>query len=133
MNPGKPLAFGVLRGKKDVPLLGLPGNPVSAMISFEVFARPAILTMLGMRHVERPTIRAVLGEDVENTANRRNFIRVVVEKQEGAFTARTTGEQGSGILTSVSRANGLLVIPEEVTLVRQGELVDIQMLDWPEW
>ena len=133
MKPGKPLAFGVLRGKKDVPLLGLPGNPVSAMISFEIFARPAILTMLGKRYIDRPTVRAVLQEDVENTANRRNFIRVVVEKRDGAYTARTTGGQGSGILTSVSRANGLLVIPEEVMLVRKGEAVDVQMLDWPEW
>ena len=133
MKPGKPLAFGVLRGKKDVPLLGLPGNPVSAMISFEIFARPAILTMLGKRHIDRPTVRAVLQEDVENTAYRRNFIRVVVEKRDGAYTARTTGGQGSGILTSVSRANGLLVIPEEVMLVRKGEAVDVQMLDWPEW
>ncbi len=133
MKPGKPLAFGILRGKRDVPLLGLPGNPVSAMISFEVFARPAILTMLGKTKLARPTVRAVLQEDVSNTANRRNFIRVVVEKREGGCTARTTGEQGSGILTSVSRANGLLVIPEDVTLVRKGEAVDVQMLDWPEW
>ena len=133
MKPGKPLAFGVLRGKKDVPLLGLPGNPVSAMISFEVFARPAILTMLGKTRLTRPSVRATLLEDIENTANRRNFIRVVVEKRDGGYTARTTGEQGSGILTSVSRANGLLVIPEDVTLVRKGERVDVQMLDWSEW
>ncbi len=138
MKPGKPLAFGILRGPstssgRDVPLLGLPGNPVSAMISFEVFARPAILTMLGKTKLARPTVRAVLQEDVSNTAERRNFIRVVVEKRESGCTARTTGEQGSGILTSVSRANGLLVIPEDVTLVRKGEAVDVQMLDWPEW
>jgi molybdopterin molybdotransferase len=135
MKPGKPLAFGVLRGKDDrqVPLLGLPGNPVSAMISFEIFARPAILTMLGKSHFARPAVRAELKERVENTAQRRNFIRVRVEKQDGHYVARTTGEQGSGILTSVSRANGLLVIPEDVTQVRAGEMVDIQMLDWPEW
>jgi molybdopterin molybdotransferase len=137
MKPGKPLAFGVLRGnaehRRDVPLLGLPGNPVSAMISFEIFARPAILTMLGKTRLARPSVRATLLEDVENSASRRNFIRVVVEKRDGGYTARTTGEQGSGILTSVSRANGLLVIPEDVLLVRKGETVDIQMLDWPEW
>lgn len=133
MKPGKPLAFGILRGRKDVPLLGLPGNPVSAMISFEVFARPAILTMLGKTKLTRPSVRAELLEHVENTANRRNFIRVVVEKRVGGYTARMTGEQGSGILTSVARANGLLIIPEDVTLVRQGESVDVQMLDWPEW
>ena len=137
MKPGKPLAFGVLRGnaehRRDVPLLGLPGNPVSAMISFEVFARPAILTMLGKTTLTRPSVRATLLEDVENTASRRNFIRVVVERREGGYAARMTGEQGSGILTSVARANGLLIVPEDVTLVRQGTLVDVQMLDWPEW
>jgi molybdopterin molybdotransferase len=133
MKPGKPLAFGILRGKKDVPLLGLPGNPVSAMISFEVFARPAILAMQGKSRFARPTIRATLLEDVQNAANRRNFIRVVVEKTAGGLTARTTGEQGSGILTSVSRANGLLVVPEDVALVPKGSSVDVQMLDWPEW
>ncbi len=114
-------------------ILGLPGNPVSAMISFEIFARPAILTMLGKTRLARPSVRAALLEDVKNSANRRNFIRVVVEKRDGGYTARTTGEQGSGILTSVSRANGLLVIPEDVTLARKGETVDIQMLDWSEW
>jgi molybdopterin molybdotransferase len=132
MKPGKPLAFGVLRGTKDVPLLGLPGNPVSAMISFEVFARPAILTMLGKTKLARPTVRAVLQENVKNDAQRRNFIRVIIEKRDGGYIARTTGEQGSGILTSVSRANGLLVVHEDVTLVRAGETVDVQMLDWPE-
>ena len=70
---------------------------------------------------------------MENSAQRRNFIRVRVEKRTGGYLARSTGEQGSGILTSVSRANGLLVIPEDVTLVRAGDMVDIQMLDWPEW
>jgi len=137
MKPGKPLAFGVLRGnaehRRNVPLLGLPGNPVSAMISFEVFARPSILTMLGKTKFTRPSVRAILQEDVKNDAQRRNFIRVVVEKRDGGLIARSTGEQGSGILTSVSRANGLLTIPEDVTLVRKGEMVDIQMLDWQEW
>lgn len=133
MKPGKPLAFGILRGKKQVPLLGLPGNPVSAMMSFEIFARPAILTMLGKTKFERPQVTAVLQENVENSSDRRNFIRVRVERQGEDYIARTTGEQGSGILTSVSRANGLLVIPEDVTFVRQGDRVNVQMLDWSEW
>ncbi len=133
MKPGKPLAFGVLHGKKPVPLLGLPGNPVSALMSFEVFARPAILTMLGKKQFARPSVRAVLLENVENSADRRNFIRVRVEKRGDDLVATTTGEQGSGILTSVSRANGLLIIPEDVKFVRAGENVDIRMLDWPEW
>jgi molybdopterin molybdotransferase len=133
MKPGKPLAFGVLRGKKSVPILGLPGNPVSAMISFEVFARPAILTMLGKTKLARPTVRAVLQSTVKNNAERRNFIRVILAKRGEELIASETGEQGSGILTSLTRANGLLVVPEDVTLVREGETVDIQMLDWPEW
>ncbi|MBI3538260.1 MAG: molybdopterin molybdotransferase MoeA [Chloroflexi bacterium] len=133
MKPGKPLAFGILRGKKSVPILGLPGNPVSSMVSFEIFARPAILTMLGKTKFTRPTMRALLQDDAENSADRRNFIRVRVEKRDGKFFARTTGEQGSGILTSLSKANGLLVMPEDVTLIRAGTEVEIQMLDWPEF
>ncbi len=137
MKPGKPLAFGVLRGtaehRRNVPLLGLPGNPVSAMISFEVFARRAILTMLGKTQFDRPTVRAELLEDIKNDAQRRNFIRVIVEKRGAKNIARSTGEQGSGILTSVARANGLVTVSEDVPYVRKGETVDVQMLDWPEW
>lgn len=132
MKPGKPLAFGILRGKKPVPILGLPGNPVSAIVSFEVFARPAILTMLGKIRFTRPSVRAVLQDTAKNSADRRNFIRVWVEKKEDHYVARTTGEQGSGILTSIAKANGLLTMPEDLTLIRPGEEVEIQMLDWTE-
>ncbi len=137
MKPGKPLAFGILRqpgGKsgKGVPLLGLPGNPVSAMISFEVFARPAILTMLGKTRFARPTVSAILQEDIVNNSNRRNFIRVHVSRREGVLVVSTTGEQGSGVLTSLSRANGLVAIPEDVQKVVAGQEVKVQMLDWPE-
>jgi len=122
-----------LRGKKPVPLLGLPGNPVSAMVSFEVFARPAILTMLGKTKFARPTVRAIFREAITNDSQRRNFVRVVVEKRGEEYIARSTGEQGSGILTSVARANGLLVVPEDVTRVRAGEMVEIQLLDESEF
>jgi molybdopterin molybdotransferase len=133
MKPGKPLAFGILRGKKPVPILGLPGNPVSSIVSFEVFARPAILTMLGKTKFTRPTVWATLQDDAKNSADRRNFIRVWVEKRDGQLVARTTGEQGSGILTSIARANGLLTMPEDLPLIRAGTEVEIQMLDWPEF
>lgn len=134
MKPGKPLAFGVLRneGGPGVPLLGLPGNPVSAMVSFEAFARPAIMTMLGKTAFSRPTVRATLLEAVKNDSNRRNFIRVHVTREDGRLVARTTGEQGSGVLTSLSRANGLLDVPADRQSVPAGETVDVQMLDWPE-
>jgi molybdopterin molybdotransferase len=134
MKPGKPLAFGLLGGGQEgagVPLLGLPGNPVSAMVSFEQFARPAILKMMGHTILGKPTIKAILDDPVTNSG-RRAFIRVVVARREGQYHARTTGEQGSGVLTSMSKANGLAVIPEGVGFVAAGEEVAVQMLDWPE-
>ena len=129
MKPGKPLAFGLLAG--GVPLIGLPGNPVSAMVSFEQFARPAILRMLGHANLAKPQIRAMLDESVTNSG-RRGFIRVIVSQRVGRYHARTTGEQGSGVLTSMSKANGLAIIPEGTHQVEAGSEVVVQMLDWPE-
>ncbi|MBI4672460.1 MAG: molybdopterin molybdotransferase MoeA [Chloroflexi bacterium] len=130
MKPGKPLAFGIVG---NVPLLGLPGNPVSAIVSFEAFARPAILTMLGKTNFARPYVTAILQERATNDAGRRNYIRVHVARDaEGEYVARTTGEQGSGILSSVTRANGLLEMPPEVLEYKPGERVKITMLDYPE-
>lgn len=130
MKPGKPLAFGII-GK--VPLLGLPGNPVSAIVSFETFARPAILTMLGKTKFARPYVEAILEDRAENTAGRRNFIRVSVSRNgDGEYHARTTGAQGSGILTSITRGNGLLEMPPDVLEYQAGERVKITMLDYPE-
>jgi molybdopterin molybdotransferase len=128
MKPGKPLAFGLIRG---VPLVGLPGNPVSSMVSFEQFARPAMLVMEGKTRLAKPTVEAILEEDVPNSG-RRHFVRVMVEKRGGQYYARTTGGQGSGVLTSMVKANGLAVIPEGSRLVKAGESVTVQMLDWPE-
>jgi len=116
-----------------MPLLGLPGNPVSAIISFETFARPAILTMLGRTQFARPYVMALLQDRAENNAGRRNYIRVYVARNaEGEYVATTTGEQGSGILTSISRANGLLEMPPDVLVYKPGERVKITMLDYPE-
>jgi len=129
MRPGKPLAFGLLPG--GVPLIGLPGNPVSAMVSFEQFARPAILKMLGHTDLVKPTIQAIL-DDPLSTSGRRTFARVVVTRREGRYHARSTGEQGSGILTSMARAKGLAVVPEGVEYLPAGSEVTVQMLDWPE-
>jgi molybdopterin molybdotransferase len=138
MKPGKPLAFGLLAGEpseagrhKSVPLIGLPGNPVSAMVSFEQFARPAILKMLGHRDLAKPTVRAILGEALTNSG-RRGYVRVVVTRRGGRFQARTTGEQGSGVLTSMAKANGLAIVPEGTHKLERGEEVLVQMLEWPE-
>lgn len=129
MKPGKPLAFGLLPG--GVPLIGLPGNPVSAMVSFEQFARPAILKMLGHRDLAKPTIRAIVDEPLSNSG-RRGFVRVVVTRQADGYHARTTGEQGSGVLTSMAKANGLAIVPEGIRQVAAGTELTVQMLDWPE-
>jgi len=137
MKPGKPLAFGIIKktevGKeKKVPHLGLPGNPVSSMITFEQFARPAILKMMGKKILAKPAIRAIIEDDVVNTDGRRLFARVSVTRRGGQYYASVTGPQGSGILTSMARANGLAVIPESSNGVKAGDMVEVQMLDWGE-
>ena len=137
MKPGKPLAFGVMKkveaGRKgSVPHLGLPGNPVSSMITFEQFARPAILKMMGKKILAKPAVRAIIEDDVVNTDGRRLFARVIVTKRGGQYYASPTGPQGSGILTSMAKANGLAVIPESSRGVKAGDMVEVQMLDWGE-
>ncbi|MFO7773822.1 MAG: molybdopterin molybdotransferase MoeA [Dehalococcoidia bacterium] len=137
MRPGKPLAFGTMTkmegGKeKQVPHLGLPGNPVSSMITFEQFARPAILKMMGKENWAKPAIRAIMEDDIVNTDGRRIFARVTVTRRDGQYYASLTGPQGSGILTSMAKANGLAVIPENSKGVKAGDMVDVQMLDWTE-
>ena len=138
MRPAKPLAFGMLRGDsvrgtgRPVPLMGLPGNPVSAMVAFEMFARPAIRTMLGRQRLARPMVEGVLTGPIHNTDGRRVYARVEVEKRDGGYYANPTGPQGSNILTSMSRANALAICPEDLPRKEAGERVDIIMLDWNE-
>ena len=137
-KPGKPLVFGVFRGMgrggevRNIPLFGLAGNPVSAMINFELFARPAILKMMGRKNLVKPTVEAVIEDTIKNTDGRRIFARAIVEKRGGQYFARLTGPQGSGILTSMALANGLVVIPEDKPGVKRGDLVKVMMLDWSE-
>jgi molybdopterin molybdotransferase len=137
MKPGKPIAFGLIektkgRRKRKVPHLGLPGNPVSSMITFEQFARPAILKMIGKKVMTKPTVRAIIEGDITNTDGRRVFARVMVTRRSGQYYASLTGPQGSGILTSMVRANGVAVIPESNKEVKAGDMVEVQMLDWVE-
>ena len=134
MRPAKPLAFGHLSGDggKDVPLLGLPGNPVSAMVAFEMFARPAIQAMLGRTVRPRPAVDGVLTGPIRNYDGRRVYARVEVERRDGVYYATPTGPQGSNILTSMSRANGLAICPEDLPAKHAGEQVRIIMLDWNE-
>jgi molybdopterin molybdotransferase len=136
VKPGKPLAFGTIRGTdragaaRNIPLLGLPGNPVSVMVTFELFARPAILKMMGRRYLAKPVIEAVLEDSIENSDGRRVFARAVVEERDGRYFVRTTGPQGSGILTSMSLGNGLAIVPEDEAGVGPGDRVQVMMLDW---
>jgi molybdopterin molybdotransferase len=134
MRPAKPLAFGVLRdpGGGALPLLGLPGNPVSALVAFEQFGRPAIRRMLGLADSRRPTIEAILEEPIYNTDGRRVYARAIVTRRGGIYYARLTGHQSSNLLTSMARANGLAICPEDVPKKDAGEEVKVVMLDWPE-
>jgi molybdopterin molybdotransferase len=137
MKPGKPLAFGIIKKteggrEKKVPHLGLPGNRVSSMVTFEQFARPAILKMMGKKILAKPVIRAIIENDIVATDERRLFARVNVIKRKGQYRASLTGHQGSGILTSMTKANGLAVIPENSKGVKAGDTVEVQMLDWAE-
>jgi molybdopterin molybdotransferase len=125
MKPGRPLAFGTIGG---VPLLGLPGNPVAAMISTQLFARPALLKMLGVVELEHPRVRARLTQPVERKDGRRHYLRVSLRQTDEGNEASLTGDQGSGILRSLVEADGLAVIPEDVDHLPAGAQVDVLLL-----
>jgi molybdopterin molybdotransferase len=123
VRPGKPLAFGQVQG---VPFFGLPGNPVSAMVTFDVFVRPALLRLLGLRD-DPETVTAVTGEDLRSDG-RRSYLRVCLSRENGQTIARTTGTQSSGALMSMVLADGLLIIPEDVTFVPAGTELSVRLL-----
>jgi len=126
MRPGRPLVFGTMGGK---PVFGLPGNPVSSMVSFEQFVRPAIRKMTGHASLFRKTIQAALKERIDKKSGLRYFLRGIIQEEEGKYTVMTTGEQGSGILKSMVMANGIIVLPEEMTKIPKGTAVTVQVLD----
>ena len=119
MRPGAPLGYGRLY---DVPWIGLPGNPVSTMVTFELFVRPVLRRMQGHARLHRRPVRVVLEEPVTIGAKLTHFLRAIVSvRADGSLAARLTGPQGSGILTSMTRANALLVVPEDRPRVEAGE------------
>ncbi|HLZ62119.1 MAG TPA: gephyrin-like molybdotransferase Glp [Ktedonosporobacter sp.] len=128
MRPGKPVAFGQING---VPLLGLPGNPVSTAITFELFGRPIIRKMQGHTHLLKPQVAVTVEDGVSDQVMRRHYVRAHVAWHDGKFIAHTTGNQGSNIMTSLLNANALLVVPEGV-IVHPGDSAQAIMLDWPE-
>jgi molybdopterin molybdotransferase len=126
MRPGAPLGFGWL-GR--MPWIGLPGNPVSTMVTFELFARPVIRRMLGHTRLFRRPVPVVLTEPVRIHAPLTHFLRVIVDLgEDGVATAKLTGPQGSGILTSMSLANALLVVPEDRPALEAGEVLHALLL-----
>jgi len=125
MKPGKPLAFGVRDGTL---VFGLPGNPVSAMVSFELFVRPALLRLMGYRRTTRPSYPAIIAEDVTNTDGRTYVVRVRAWREDGLWHVSSTGAQGSGILRSMVGANGLVFVPGGPRGVRAGEEVEFLLL-----
>jgi len=129
MRPGKPVAFGRIGG---VPLLGLPGNPVSSAVTFELFGRPTIRKMQGYAHLLRPQIDVIAADGIHERVSRRHYIRAHVKQHGDHFIAHTTGNQGSNITTSLLNANALLIVPEGGTTIPAGGTVKAIMLDWPE-
>lgn len=126
MRPGAPLGFGQVRG---IPWIGLPGNPVSAMVTFELFVRPAIRRLLGHARVHRQPVPVLLEEPVSIGAKLTHFYRAIVStRPDGRLTARLTGPQGSGILTSMSLANALLIVPEDASTVPAGQTLHAILL-----
>jgi len=124
MRPGMPTALAVLEGK---PVLVLSGNPVAAMIGFEVFARPLVLKLLGIEDEPRVRVKAKLTRKVASALGQRAFLRVYVYEENGEFFADSVRTKGSGVLSTMTRANGYVVIPEDVEGVEEGEVVTVYL------
>ena len=124
MRPGKPLAFGEYRG---TPFIGLPGNPVSAFVGFQVFVRPALARLCGLETTDRPAIRVRLGESVESDG-RESYLRAEIREENGTMTAYLSGHQGSANTVALVRANALLIIPAGVKSAPAGREVEAWML-----
>lgn len=124
MRPGKPVAFGQYR---DIPFVGLPGNPVSAFVGFEVFVRPTIERMSGLAGGGRPSVRVRCEEEI-NSDGRESYLRAQIREEDGVFVARLTGHQGSGNLHSLVQANALLIIPAGVKCVPAGQEVSAWLI-----
>ena len=127
MKPGKPLAFGHVG---LTPLLGLPGNPVAAAVSFIVFGRPAIRKMLGHQVIEPRTAEVVTADRIDNRGHRRHYVRVRIEPANvGPPVARIAGEQGAGVLSSLAAADALMIVPEEMERAEPGTRLQAILLD----
>jgi molybdopterin molybdotransferase len=125
MKPGGPTAVGLFGGK---PVFSLPGNPVSTMVTFEAFARPALLKMMGHRRVFRPVVTATLMNDLRKKPGKMNLIRVALERGEGGFRAYSSGVQQTAMLKTMLRADALAVFPAELDRLEQGATVQCHLV-----
>ncbi len=125
IRPGQPVAFGKIQGKLA---FGLPGNPVSSMVTFDQLVRPAMMKLGGHVVWERPTVKATFKEKFSKQTDRRHLLRGVLAYDGSDLVVRTTGKQGSGILTSMVKANGFIDVPEEVETLQPGDVVNVQLL-----
>jgi molybdopterin molybdotransferase len=128
MQPGMPQGFGTI-GPDSTPVFGLPGNPVSALVSFEVFVRPALRRMLGVPHITRPVISAITTGDLRSPRGKRSFLRVWLEVKDGAYVVSSVSGAGSHLVAGLARANALAIVPEDVELVPAGTPVQVAMLE----
>jgi len=128
MQPGMPQGFGTI-GPDSTPVFGLPGNPVSALVSFEVFVRPALRKMIGAEPWERPRVTAVTTQALSSGQGKRSFLRVHLAVRKGAYVVTPVSGSGSHLLAGMARANALVVVPEEVEHVAAGEAVTVLLLE----
>jgi molybdopterin molybdotransferase len=124
MQPGMPQAFGMIEGK---PYFGLPGNPVSVFVSFEVFVRPAIMKLLGRNDLKRPEVTAKLTTEISGPKDRLQFARVLVRRGRDGWTAESTGGASSNLVSTVARANGLAMIPAGQETAKSGSEVRVMV------
>ena len=129
MRPGKPIAFATIPAgpKASLPVFALPGNPVSAMVTFELFVRPALRRMGGHARLDRPVIAAQADAPIDNPGRRRGYLRVTLRSTPDGYRARLTGDQGSGILRSMVAADGLAIVPGDTTIPAGAEVKVIQL------
>jgi len=126
IRPGKPLAFGQWGSTL---FFGLPGNPVSSMVTFELFVRPTLRKLAGHSALARPEVTVRLAEEVFHTPGRRSYQRAIVSRESSGYLARTTGAQGSGMLRSMVLANALLVLPSDTAVFPAGTELSALLLD----
>ncbi|MGI9430862.1 MAG: molybdopterin molybdotransferase MoeA [Myxococcota bacterium] len=129
MKPGYPLAFGMFPDGRGPLVFGLPGNPVSAMVTFELFVRPALRRLAGHRATGRPHVEATLAEGLTKKPGRTHFVRVELHRTADGWEARTTGNQSSGVLRSMVLAHGLLEFPAEASELAAGSRQFVRVLD----